>query len=58
MQQTIGGPVVKGSVLDVLADNPGALLVSATEEIAAIMAVRRRLVLGLVIMLVCHANSL
>jgi hypothetical protein len=58
MQQPIGGPLVKGGVLDVLADDPGALLVPAAEETAAIMAVRRRLVPGLVIVLVCHGNPL
>ncbi len=41
MQQPIGGPVVEGHVLDVLADDPGALLVAAAEEIAAIVIVRR-----------------
>ena len=58
MQQPIGGPVVEGGVLNVLADDPGALLVTAAEEIAAIMAVRRGLVLGLVIVLACRGNCL
>jgi hypothetical protein len=57
VHQTIGGSFVEGGILDVFADDPGAFLVAATEKIAAIMAMRPRLVPGLVIVLVCHANS-
>jgi hypothetical protein len=57
MQQPICGRFVKGGVLDVLADNPGALLVPAAEEIAAIMAMLRRIALAFVIMPMRHGNS-
>jgi hypothetical protein len=41
MQQAIGGPFAEGGILDVLADDPGALLVVAAEEIAAVVIVSR-----------------
>ncbi len=37
MQQTIAGSLVESSILDVLADDPGALLVAAAKEIAAVV---------------------
>ena len=40
MQQAVGGAPVIGAVLDVLADNPGALLVAAAEQIAAFVKMR------------------
>ncbi len=57
MQQAIGACFVKGGVLDVLADDPGALLVPAAKEIAAIVAMRRRVALTFMIMPLRHGNS-
>jgi hypothetical protein len=57
MQQTIGRPLAKGAILDVIADDPDALFVAATKEIAAVVVVRRRLVYGLMIVLVGHGDS-
>jgi hypothetical protein len=39
----IGGRFAEGGILDVLADHPGALLVAAAEEIAAVVSVGRGL---------------
>jgi hypothetical protein len=57
MEQTIRSSFAKGGVLDVLADDSGALLVAATKEIAAVV-VRRRLVYGFMIVWVGHGGSL
>jgi hypothetical protein len=35
MEEAIGGAIVKGGVLDILADDPGSLLVAAAEEVGA-----------------------
>jgi hypothetical protein len=35
VEEAIGGAIIEGSVLDVLADNANALLVAAAEEISA-----------------------
>jgi len=56
VQEPIRRPLVEGAVLDVLAENSGALLVAATEEPAAIVIMRRRLALAPIIMLVRHAG--
>ena len=55
----IGVPFAEGGILDVLADDPGAFLVAAAEEIAAVVIVHRDLVLGRrIIMLVRQGNPL
>src|SRR5580704_3809489 len=56
VQEPIRRPLVEGAVLDVLAENSGALLVAAAEEPAAIVIMRRRLAVALIIMLVRHAS--
>src|SRR5580692_3762587 len=43
VQEPIRRPLVEGAVLDILANDPGALLVAAAEEPAAIVMVCRRL---------------
>ena len=40
MEEGIGGAIVEGGILDVLADDARALLVAAAEEIGAGMMVR------------------
>jgi len=35
MEEAIGGAIVKGGVLDILADDTRSLLVAATEEVGA-----------------------
>jgi hypothetical protein len=57
MQQTIGRPLAKGTILDVIADDSGTLLVAAPKQVPAIVMVRRRLVYGLMIVLVGHGDS-
>jgi len=57
MEQTIRSSFAKSGVLDVLADDSGALLVAAAKQIAAVV-VRRRLVCGFVIVRVGHGGSL
>ena len=39
VEQAIGGALIEGGILDVLADDPRTLLVAAAEEIAAIVVV-------------------
>ena len=56
VRQAVGALWRDGAILDVLADDPGALLVAAAEEVAAIVMVRSDMFLALVIMLVCHQN--
>jgi hypothetical protein len=58
MEQTIRSSFAKSGVLDVLADDSGAFLVAAAKEIAAVVAVRRSLVYGFMIVLVGHGGSL
>jgi hypothetical protein len=58
MQQTIAGPLAESGVLDVLADDPRALLVAAAEEIAAVVTVHWGAALDLIIILVRHGNFL
>jgi hypothetical protein len=58
MQQTIGRPLTKGAILDVLADNPGPLFVAAAKQIPALVMVRWRLVYGFMIVLVGHGRFL
>jgi hypothetical protein len=57
MQQTIGRVFAVSGVLDVLADDPDALFVAATKEIAAVVVVRGRLVYRFMIVLVGHGDS-
>jgi hypothetical protein len=57
MQQTIGRPLAESTILDVIADDSGALLVAAPKQVPAIVMVRRRLVYGLMIVLVGHGAS-
>jgi len=57
MQQTIGGPLAEGRILDVLANDPGALLVATAKETAAVVSVHRGAALSLIIMPVRHSNS-
>jgi len=49
VQQPVCRPPIERAVLDVRAEHPGALLVAAAEEIAAIVIVRWRPALGLII---------
>jgi hypothetical protein len=58
MQQTIGCFFAVSGVLDVLADDPDALFVAATKEIAAVVVARGRLVYRFMIVLVGHGHSL
>ena len=58
MQQTVGGPITEGGIFDVLADDPGALLVAAAKETAAVVMVRRTRAFGLVIAPMHHGNPL
>ena len=58
VQEPIRGPSIERAVLDVLADYPGALFVSAAEQTAAIVAMRRRVAFALMIMPMRHGNSL
>jgi hypothetical protein len=58
MRQTIGDPLAERRILYVLANDPGALLVAATKETAAIVIVHRGLALGLIIMLVRQSKPL
>jgi hypothetical protein len=57
VQQTILRPPVERGVLDIFADDPGASLVAAAKQPAALVEVRRRLALGLMIMLSRHVSS-
>src|SRR5580704_5379059 len=52
VQQSVCRPFIERTSLDVLAEDPGALLVAAAEEPAAIVIMCRRLALALIIMLV------
>src|SRR5260370_39601170 len=54
MQQPVCRPSIERAVLDVLAEHPGALLVAATEQAAAMGMVRPRLALALLIVLMRH----
>ena len=51
VQQPVCRPPIERAVLDVLADDAGALLVAAAEQAAAIVMVRRRVALALLIVL-------
>src|SRR6516225_226244 len=53
MQETIGGAIVESAVLNVLAENPDTLYVSATKEICTAMMVKvlRGVFVGLVVLL-------
>src|SRR5215469_202298 len=53
MQETIGGAIVESAVLNVLADNPDTLYVSAAKEICTAMMVTllRGVFVGLVVLL-------
>ena|SRR5260370_23852242 len=55
VQQPVCRPFIERAVLDVLADDPGALLVAAAEQGAAMVMVRRRLALALLIVLMRHS---
>jgi hypothetical protein len=54
VQKQVGGAAGDREVLYVLADYPGALLVAASEEVAALMRVLRWLRLGIVVVLFWH----
>src|SRR5205823_11733362 len=56
VQEPIRRPLVERTSLDVLPNHPGALLVAAAEQPAAIVIVRRRIALALSIMLMRHAS--
>lgn len=62
MRQPIGGAPVEGPVRDVLAQDSGAVLVAAAEQIAAMMATRiigrRPLAVGRMFMLMRHDDPL
>ena len=53
MQETIGGAIVESAVLNVLAENPDTLYVSAAKEICTAMMVKvlRGVFVGLVVLL-------
>src|SRR5215472_13741056 len=53
MQETIGGAIVESAVLNILAENPDTLYVSAAKEICTAMMVTllRRVFVGLVVLL-------
>jgi hypothetical protein len=57
VQEAVRRPSVKCAILDVLAEHPGALLIAATKEAPAIVAVSWRLALSLIIVLARHSNS-
>jgi hypothetical protein len=46
VQQPVCRPPIERAVLDVLADDAGALLVAAAEQSAAVVMMRRRLALA------------
>src|ERR1051325_10687712 len=52
MEQPVGRALVIGAILDVLADHPGAFLVAAAEQTAALMQMRAVIVLVLLVVLV------
>jgi hypothetical protein len=54
VQQPVRGPLVERTVLDVLADHPGALLVAAAEQAAAVVMMRRRVALAVKTVLMHH----
>jgi hypothetical protein len=57
VQQAICCSPVECTILDVLADDAGSLLVAAPEEPTAIMAASCRPAFGVLIMLMCHGHS-
>src|SRR5713226_6068945 len=57
VQEAVRRTSVKCAILDVLAEHPSALLIAATKEAAAIVAVSWRLALSLIIIVVRHSNS-
>jgi hypothetical protein len=57
VQEAVRRPSVECAILDVLAEHPGALLIAATKEAAAIVAVSWCLALSLIIVLMRHSNS-
>jgi hypothetical protein len=57
VQQPVCRPRIERAVLDVLADDPGALLVAAAEQAAAIVRVRRSIALASMIVLMRHGLS-
>jgi len=62
VEEPVRRPPVEGAVLDVLADDPGSLLVAAAKKAAAIVQMRRRTAPGpmfmLMIALLCQFASL
>jgi len=58
MQQTVGGPITEGGIFDVLTDDPGALLVAAAKEIAAVVMVRQTRAFGPIIPPMRHGSPL
>jgi len=58
MEQTIRSSFAKRGVLDVLADDSGALLVTAPKQVPAVVMVRRCLVYGFMIVLMGHGDVL
>src|SRR5205807_7711610 len=54
VQEAVLGAASEETVLDVLADDPGALLVAAAKKIAAIVMLRCGLVVAVMIVLVRH----
>src|SRR6516162_6377190 len=54
--EAVRRPPVERTILDVLADDPGALFVAAAEKPAAVVTVRWGLALGLIIMPVHRGN--
>jgi hypothetical protein len=58
MQQTIGGAIAKGRIFDVLANDPGALLVAAAKEVAAVVMMRQTRAFSLIIAPMRHGNPL
>ena len=50
VEEAIGGAIIEGSVLDVLADNANALLVAAAEEISAGVMVMMPLLVSVIVL--------
>ena len=50
VEDAIGGAIIEGSVLDVLADNANALLVAAAEEISAGVMVMMPLLVSVIVL--------
>jgi hypothetical protein len=58
MEKPVHRPLVERTVLDVFAEDAGALLVAAAEEPTASVLVRRRTALMLMLMPMRHRGSL